>query len=612
MKNLHIFNKNIKLNFIFLTIIITIQIIEYLIIKPHIYQSDDIFYINSAFSILDGNFKFIPSVFNQRFGVFLPVCLFYQIFGVGPYTSTIFLLISAITSTVIIFIIGNKIKASVGILAAFIFACNPLTVSSTVDLLPDILCSTLILISTYYLFITMNDNNLEKEKIHGFLSALFLFLSVFVKEYIVFYLPFFVFICIIRYKKNPRFWNTFFLTSSAFIILFGLFYKIETGSFLYRLTAIESEHNSSLWSYYFSSNKILQDRILFGLYEFFLHNTEFSVLIVFVIPVLIFKIRDIEEENLRFWIYNFIILFIIFQYGSTSLREYNPIPLKSRMFICLLPAMCILSAYTIQEIYYNKNKKWIYLMMNIAFIWVLSYLPEYFYFGTNLILFFVSYLTLFLILLLSKKPQYRITLLIFPLIFMCAVIISTIYRLHNFPIAGINFIYISMILVALFLSLLSPFPQLRVILLISPLIYISVHFLIYQKSPVNNTEDLYKNYIGKLNDNSLVLMCNRNITANKYFNFNNTNHLVFMDWSDAFKDSLKSSKNNGIYLYVDYEMVIFLNKSYNTYIPKFISNIPPNWQTKKIYYRNYGDLKLNEKGIGLYKVSSLKGFRDFY
>ena len=612
MKSLNIFNKNIKLNFIFLTIIITIQIVEYLIIKPHIYQSDDIFYINSAFSILEGNFKFIPSVFNQRFGVFLPVCLFYQIFGVGPYTSTIFLLISAIISTVIIFILGNKIKAGVGILAAFIFACNPLTISSTVDLLPDKLCSTLILISTYYVFISVNDVNLEKEKIHGFLAALFLFLSVFVKEYIVFYLPFFLFICIKRYKSNPRFWNTFFLTSLVFIILFGLFYKMETGSFFYRLTAIESEHNTSLWSYYFSSNKILQDRILFGLYEFLLHNYEFAILIVFVIPVLIFKIKDVKEENLKFWIYNFIILFIIFQYGSTSLREYNPIPLLSRMFICLLPAMCILAAYTIQEIYYNKDKKWIYLMMDIALIGVLSYLPDYFISATNIILFFVGYLTLFLILLLSKKPQFRIALLIFPLIFMVAILISSIYRLPFFSMVGINVIYMFMILVVLFLSLLLPFPQLRVILLIFPIIYISVHFLLNQQSPVDNNEDLYKNYIGKLSDNSLVIMCSRNMVANKYYNFYNTNHLIFKNWDNLIKDSLTTKKYEKIYLFIDFKIVKYMNYRYSAYIPKFYYKIPKNWKPIKIYYKYYWDIKSNEKNIGLYRINSLKDFRGFY
>jgi hypothetical protein len=55
------------------------------------------------------------------------------------------------------------------------------------------------------------------------------------------------------------------------------------------------------------------------------------------------------------------------------------------------------------------------------------------------------------------------------------------------------------------------------------------------------TKETYDNYIGKLPYNSIVIMNDRSILANKYYNFNNSNQLMFIDWANIEKVSVLPS-----------------------------------------------------------------------
>jgi hypothetical protein len=550
--------KNNNRNIVYLIGIIALQITAYFYIKPHIINSDDIAYINSALSMIEGSYKFTPSVFTQRFLVFLPVSLLYRLFGVNIYSSTVHLLMFAIFHTIIIYYLGNKIKNGMGILAALLFGLNPLTLFLTVELLPDLICSTFILVALYFLYSSEEDTKTNKKRFHGFLFSAFLFLSILAKENIMFYLPFFLFICIRSYRLNYKFWNTAFLTFAALILLLGLFYKMQTGYFFYKLSAIESEHNLSVWSYQYASGSSLLKRVIFGLYYLLLGDSSLVLLTVLIAPLL-FSIRNmIKEKSLRFWIYNFLFLLVIYQYGSTSLKSYNPIPLIPRMFFCLLPPMCLLAGYSMQEIISNKRNKWIYIMLITSAVSAMVCIQVYHLSKTTLICTLVIFTTSLLAILVNNT-RLKILILFFPVIFIF------VYSANNL------------------------------------------------RTNTDITKETYDNYIGKLPYNSIVIMNDRSILANKYYNFNNSNQLMFIDWANIEKVSvLPSQKGKPVYLLIDYKEVQSLHVSYNEYIPKFINSRPSDWKAIKEY--NLYDIvkKNNVKSLGLYKINSLEELRNNY
>ena len=82
--------------------------------------------------------------------------------------------------------------------------------------------------------------------------------------------------------------------------------------------------------------------------------------------------------------------------------------------------------------------------------------------------------------------------------------------------------------------------------------------------------------------------------------------VIFKDWDEIARDSLANNNFDNMYLFIDYDKVRFLNQSYNTYIPKFINDMPSNWTIIKEYRYSYGE------NIGLYKIDSLEGLRNSY
>jgi hypothetical protein len=550
--------KDSNRNILLLIGIVMLQIATYLYVKPHIVIADDIAYINRALSIFDGSYKFAPSVFSQRFLVFLPASLLYRLFGVNIYSSTAHLLIFAIIHTIIIYLLGNKIRNGLGILAALLFALNPLTLFLTIDLLPDLICDTFILLSIYFLYVAETDTEKSKKGFYGFLFSFFLFSSILAKEYIVLYLPFFLFMCVRSYKINYRFWNSTFLTLVSLVMILGLFYKIQTGSFFYRLSGIEIEHNINANSYYFASAATILHRVLFGSYRLLLGDFSFILLTVLIVPLLINIKYMIKEKALQFWIYNFIFLFIIFQYGSTSLKTYNPIPLEPRWFFILLPAMCILSGYAIQEILNNNSNKWIYIMMITS-------------------------------------------------------VISAMVCIGGYHASRINLIFALVVLSSTILILVFNRSRHKVIILLFPLIFIFIYSAKTYKAGTDITKDIYDNYIGQLGNNSIVVMNDLSISAHRYYNFNNTNHLMPINWENIVKDSMSSTlRDKQLYLLIDYNKVKFLHELYKTYIPEFVDNMPSNWKAIKEYYPSSVFQKENIKTLGLYKINSLEELRNNY
>jgi hypothetical protein len=197
-------------------------------------------------------------------------------------------------------------------------------------------------------------------------------------------------------------------------------------------------------------------------------------------------------------------------------------------------------------------------------------------------------------------------------IIMGAAIMSPIVCFQNFQLSK-TYTFFSLLVfsVLLFIKFIKD-RNLKLILLLFPVIFIFIYSVKNYPSSNDYTKNIYDNYIGRLEDKSLVVMNERSIFAKKYYNFYNSNHLTFINWEDITKDSLPAlKKDQQLYLLIDYNEEQSLHKYYNTYIPNFVNNTNPKWKVVKEYCP-YAIFKKENVILGLYKITSLEELREDY
>lgn len=310
--------------------------------------SDQYLYAKNAYLISIDDFQLTNSVFNNRLWVLFPTAIFLQLLGLKYYVFSLWPFINYLILVLSTWFLTKAYKPSIALAVVALLSFNPLLINLSVDLLPDIIMVAFATSSVYLLY-AGRKQPASQLLVLSIGCALTLFLAFLAKETVVFLVPFFGLILLkdLWERKHLRFWTvTIVFGVLIFAIYLGSYYQI-TGNALYRFAGIEGEHNvSQVWSYHGKPLSEIIARITYLPLVLLNSSPHYSYLfLLFFLSLTSKRIRK-DDFMMFFGSYLFFLLFIHWL-ASTSLSSYNPLPTSPRMWILLLPPLCILGGYAV-------------------------------------------------------------------------------------------------------------------------------------------------------------------------------------------------------------------------------------------------------------------------
>jgi hypothetical protein len=325
------------------------------------YFYDDYSYAYYAFQLQNKTYQITtPDIFAHRWGLLVPLAIFYKVFGISDFTNVILPLLASLCSLWLLFCIAQSFLEDNAVILVIIFGgLDFYTLFFAGKIYPDVLLTTLALASIYVFLKRKNSFS------QAFLFVFFSFWAFLCKELIVYFLPFYLIVLYrdIRHQQHLLFWLYSALLSFLFLIIYLGLYKYYTGSWFYRFDLIQNQHYTVSFSYF---DKPLIHTLKRISYEPFLMFVETSLWVTMAGG---FALYFFYRKNFPPYIREVMLLFALavlsFWFLSTSVRYYNPIGLFPRHILFLLPLAALLSGYALAL----QNKK-VYLC--ISFFWILG------------------------------------------------------------------------------------------------------------------------------------------------------------------------------------------------------------------------------------------------
>ncbi|MGK0363542.1 MAG: hypothetical protein ACI85O_000589 [Saprospiraceae bacterium] len=323
--------------------------------SPGIFLGDEYIYAENSVNIAHGTFTNSGHHFDNRFGLLLPCALFVNIFGthysvffIVPFLSFVFLLGS-------LHQIISKENRPVAFLVFLLLAFNPAFLRLSADVAVDLVMTAFM---TFAVFFTYHIRQRRFSEVSGGFGVAFtLFYAVFTKMTAIYCFPFFAFLLIsdLSKKQFSTFWSSLIAFSVLFYTLyFGAYYYL-TGDAFFRFNGFEVTHGSGdvvPWNYRNRPLKDLIERITIYPIAFFMFAPGFSLPIILgVFSICVGKWWK-KTGLVQYTTFYFIFITLAFWFGSSSLKQYNPVILVERMLLPLLPPATILVAL----LWTNKEK----------------------------------------------------------------------------------------------------------------------------------------------------------------------------------------------------------------------------------------------------------------
>ena len=336
---------------------ITINIGLWLLTPQDFFASDQWSYAERAYNI-SNSFKFGDFIFDHRLGLLLPTALFFKIFGVSIHSANLLPLLSLIMIIIIVWLsIPNSYGKFLGMcLVTFLLSTESL------DLFPDIICTSFMTLSNYFLI-----NRHYALRKYAYLSTLFLFLAFLTKLSFYYVFPLWVYfihsdIADGKIEQSKSFYFFAILFGLFLGILYLSFCYITWGDFFARFKITNAFGTKHLWSFESYLNVEFLKRLTIKPLIFLLSNFYFLPLI------LCFAI--FEKKIAKDWaLHTFSCIFFIW-FGSVSFTSYQPMPLSFRMFVPIVPGLIIVvSNFIAIKILNNKHSR---LIVFIIFILLLD------------------------------------------------------------------------------------------------------------------------------------------------------------------------------------------------------------------------------------------------
>lgn len=307
---------------------------------PHYYlASDEFAYASRAHALLDGSAfrgELGSGVFTQRLGVYAPVAAVYATFGVGPHSTNFVLLAAA-------WVVLGVVSAALPDVRArwfgtlFVVGCVPLLVGVT-ELLPDLLLAAYLALAA--LLVSRRLSPAGARRSAGALAAGLWFLAFLCKENAYYLLPVWLAVACLdlarrRYDVVRSFHAWAVLTASLLLAGYLVFCHLAFDDALARVAVVEGLTGRHHWT--LRSSEAVLRRLTTAPLKFFWDD--FGVL-----PIAAALAYPVVPRRLKLWAGVLLVYTLLFWFGTTSVSSYQPLPLRQRMCLLMVPPMCILGA----------------------------------------------------------------------------------------------------------------------------------------------------------------------------------------------------------------------------------------------------------------------------
>jgi 4-amino-4-deoxy-L-arabinose transferase-like glycosyltransferase len=299
---------------------------------------DDMGYANYARQISEGTYQLEPHHFALRYGVIVPVGVFYRLFGLSEWTTVILPLICSSLAAVFAALLAGRLSGLVGAwVAGLLMATSPVEVRYASVLLPEPVLQAVLLAGALLFLFAERRNSI----ILGLAAGIFFGLAYLTKEPGAF-----VAVAFFAFALLRRQWRVAFsLAAGVAPVLAGelAWYWSQSGDLLFRLHAM-ADHNRTPMAV--DANELLSYRLLKAYPRMMLiPNIHFGLhsLIPLGLAAVALLRRTFSKEVwlLLLWA---ILPFLYLNFGTTSFSHYWVLPVAPRYIALVYPPLFVLTA----------------------------------------------------------------------------------------------------------------------------------------------------------------------------------------------------------------------------------------------------------------------------
>jgi hypothetical protein len=333
-------------NFAFsdLSILFAILIVYILVwfIHPKPFHASDAWaYSQHAYNISTGSF-FVQApdhIFSHRLGVTIPTAVFYKLFGVNSITTNFWPLVMSCIGIVMVWIASPKNDSR--FFAAVLFAACVVQFELSTILMPDLIVSTLMMVSSVILYKRHTLIHLQSVAFLSPVVASIVFWWAFLVKETMYWvvLWWIVIFCHDMFKERWQLFKRFYLPCLFWGIVFGCAYLLMSyhlwGSPLARIESVETLTGEHLWAWDNWHSIEMLRRLTYEPAHMLVRRFGLAFLLS-VGGVIVFYSKN------RFWVFQYLVYLLLWWFGSSSFTSYQPLPLFARMIVPALPAMSIL------------------------------------------------------------------------------------------------------------------------------------------------------------------------------------------------------------------------------------------------------------------------------
>ena len=346
-------------------LIIILHIIAWLSLKPVWPFSDDYCYAYHAFNFNKPSFHFSDNVFQNRFGVYVPVSGLYYFFGVNPYTISFWPLIASLSTITIVFITVSRIAdKKTALLSCFLITLNILQVTFSTALFPDIFIELYITGSVLFLY---HGRETKPDKhLYPFLLIACIFLGILTKETILLIIPFVLLILIhdIYKKKHFLFWKRTSYYACIFISVYFIASYLLTGDPFYKFTATANYNKNGLYDSHIK--EYITSHSEQNIFKWLNSELPLIFTILFSISILL-TVKKYDLSNFKIFITVFSFLFLLILILCFCTDKYGVLFMMDRIWMPIIPVLCILTAYFIMNIHNHFCLVLVMLLLILTF-----------------------------------------------------------------------------------------------------------------------------------------------------------------------------------------------------------------------------------------------------
>lgn len=362
------------------------------------YWIDDYGYAKYAWQVAEGTFSITPTIhpsnpLTHRPLTFAPVAVFYKLFGINIYTTTLWPLICTLGCSWLIYFLFRKENPKVAVAGIILFSLYFYSLFFGSYLYSDniLMFFAFASVAVFYRFRYQTDG--RKPVLYAFLFVSINFAAYLSKETILYYAPFYLFLFALDFfqKKHTTFW--------VYAILFGIlilganfaYYHFRTGNWFFRFQLYEQSNID----YQTGDNaefipvEGLFPRLTYKPLYFFMGT---GIMIPFLLALGMVRNNSFRKLiNLRtrenFWLLLALLTLLQFWFSSTAFGFYKPVPLLPRFITVLMPPLCLCAAFGLLR-FWQKDQK-------LTAFYTLAFLTVCFFDRSNTLVMYVILTTYF-------------------------------------------------------------------------------------------------------------------------------------------------------------------------------------------------------------------------